>query len=1021
MDNMTFDKIIEFSPENQKVFDELKVKCIKGEIVPYVGAGMSAFARFIPILKGRNLFPTWEGLLKEKYKEYFNRELPKDLIDAAEEIEQKMGKESFYEYIRVTMGGNLNNTEWEVILNHAESQAVFFIPKLFRSAIITTNFDQILEKIHIKQESEIPVAFPNNTQELEEVIDNRKRLIYKIHGCVSDAQNIVLAKSRYGAVYSPSSDLVHSLTKLCSGFHFLFLGCSLTLDENDGTKDYSTKLLLDAQGKSQMPHYAIIECKENATEDEIRARRAELEREHIFPILYKYKGHNSIIIIMQKILTEYENQLFQVPPYSSEFIERKDSVIRKIENKLNNEKTTALTLTGFGGVGKTRIMSEYANKKTNEYKHIIWFNALSADNVREEIRRFDIKEKLIVETEKDTDLIFRVFKNWLKENDNWLFLLDNVEHYKDIKVFFDFDKTISGKRHILITSRRDKQEFPDITDIPISTFELEESRRFLETHTQKTPDEYADKIHELLGGLPLALEQTAAYINERNKETTISYKDYFDLLEKDGTLKILGKGDPERYYSASVGATYNISIQRIKNESAKQLLHLCAFFAPDNIHSEWFVKANGVLPDKLKNDVQNETNFAEIKKDLQAYSLVRIDNSERISMHRLLQEVIRKSLEEEQGKWVDNCVKIANKLVYRNFSKSTSVTDFQNLHPHINNLINCISVENQLIDLSLLYRFMGDGKRYMSDYEESNAWYTKLQNKQENQPYNSNLASTYNAIAENHMYMDEFKKAWIFNRKSQAVYEMMPDNNAESVSDIFNDFGIIRYRQGKYKPAIWWYNRALHIREKTLGKCDKTASTYLNIGACYYKLGKLEEFIKVTKIASKMYEDTVGMTDSHTYLSYSNLALGYSEMGNPPKAIGIYDKVIPIYEEKFGERHAETAKLYHNKAKALLADKQYKEAIDLVNKTILIKEDKLGLYHTSTANSYFLKGQICCQQTNPDFDISLIFFLTSYKVRLSKLGKSNLDTLESIKEMIGVYKETNNSITFGEWLKEKMK
>jgi hypothetical protein len=162
MSNLTFEEIIKYSPENQKVFEELEAKCIKGEIVPYVGAGISAFARFTPTFKGKNLFPTWEGLLKAKYEEYFSRKLPKDLIDAAEEIEREMEMrdENFHEYIRVTMGGDLNEeTDWKAILENAKNEAISFIPKLFSSPIITTNFDQILEKYTNKKKVKFLLPF----------------------------------------------------------------------------------------------------------------------------------------------------------------------------------------------------------------------------------------------------------------------------------------------------------------------------------------------------------------------------------------------------------------------------------------------------------------------------------------------------------------------------------------------------------------------------------------------------------------------------------------------------------------------------------------------------------------------------------------------------------------------------------------------------------------------------------------------------------------------------------------------
>jgi hypothetical protein len=450
---IAFNDIINYSPENKKVFNELLKQCIKGEIVPYIGAGMSVFAGNIPNLKNRNLFPTWRGLLEVKYEKYFEgKELPKDLIDVAEDIEKEMGKENFYEYIRATMGGDLKE-EWSEILENSEKQAISYIPKLFRSPIVTTNFDQIIEKIY----NNLPVAFPYHTEKLKQAIDERKQLLYKIHGCVSDHRNIVLARSKYDEVYRDDSPLVKSLSKFCKGFHFLFLGCSLNQD------DYSTILLMKSQEKSKMPHYAILPCEKDKMPD----RRIELEGRNIYPILYENTSgkHEEVKILLDKLLIEIKNQSFQIPKFDKPYTERKNSITTKITNRLKNSKYSVLALIGDGGVGKTRIIREYALQNKGKYNKdkVFWFNAISADNVKEEIRKFVVRYQDISEKETNTDIILQAFKNWTRENDNYLFLLDNVENYEDIKVFFGNNFSIlTGTRHFLITSRLDKEKFNNI-------------------------------------------------------------------------------------------------------------------------------------------------------------------------------------------------------------------------------------------------------------------------------------------------------------------------------------------------------------------------------------------------------------------------------------------------------------------------------------------------------------------------------------------------------------------------------
>ena len=207
---ITFDEIMNFDPKNEVVFEELFDLCINKKIVPYIGAGLSAFR-----------FPIWDKYINEKKSCLGDKAKGMNNIDATEAIEKKLGKDVFYKHIQTTYGGDLDDIEWECIIKKAEDkdngEAVSVIPKLFFGPIITTNFDRILEQIH-RNISDFDVALPNNLN--EKITQNKqKRLLYKIHGCVSD-KNIVFTKRAYNSAYKRDSKLVQSLITLFQGFHF---------------------------------------------------------------------------------------------------------------------------------------------------------------------------------------------------------------------------------------------------------------------------------------------------------------------------------------------------------------------------------------------------------------------------------------------------------------------------------------------------------------------------------------------------------------------------------------------------------------------------------------------------------------------------------------------------------------------------------------------------------------------------------------------------------------------------------
>jgi len=971
-----FKEIMIYSPKNQEVFKELLGLCRNKMIVPYIGAGMSAFAGLeIPNVRSRKLFPTWTNLIGAKYAEYFkDKKLPKDLIDAADEIEKTMGREEFYEYIRVTMGGNLNE-EWIEILKNVKNQAISVIPKLFFCPMVTTNFDQIIERIYNEK---ISVAFPYHTENLGQAIDERKQLLYKIHGCVSDAQNIVLAKSKYDEVYNSESHLVKSLSKFCQGFHFLFLGCSLTLNDSDGTKDYSTKLLLDQQGKSKMPHYAIIECKENATEDEIKVRRKELEKEHIFPILYKFREYGSVKIILDEILRNIENQLFQIPKYDKPYTERKDSIIVQITSRLEKSKHSVLAIRGDAGVGKTRVIREYALQNEKKYSgNIFWFSAISADNVREEVRKFVVKYQNISEEETDTNIIFQAFKKWAKENENYLFLLDNVENYEDIKVFLDSDfLTLTGTRHVLITSRLDKDKLPNIPILPIKEFELEESRSFLQSHTdtEKYNEEYADKIASLLGNLPLALEQAAAMIQSDKKET---YKKFYEELEKEPFGK-LEKMHPE-HGAAPVAATWNMTMQRINSDAAKELLWLCAYFAPDNINNQWFVKAEEVLPKKLKNDIQTKLN--EIEGQLKKYSLVKINN-DKISIHRLLQRVIRKTKEDEQEKLVDICVRILNrqplltKNKYQEFDFSTAKlrSDFMDIASHVIALTNYSS---ETYEIAELHDFLGYGFEEIADY--------------------SNSLKHYN--------------------KALIIYKNVLGEKHSDTATTYNNIALVWFVQGNYYEALKWYEKALDTYKEVLGERHPyTAIAYNNMALTYSELDNYSEALKLHEEALNIREEVLGENHPDTAQTYNNIGTIYNEQGNYSEALKLYQKALVIREETLGECHPETAQIYDNIGTVYREQGSYLQALELHRKTLNIRKNILGENHPDTAFTY--KNIALVYDKQGDYFEALNLFLIAFNIYLTTLGLKHPFIQNVLNNMEITYNKINSNQSFEKWLKE---
>ena len=94
----------------------------------------------------------------------------------------------------------------------------------------------------------------------------------------------------------------------------------------------------------------------------------------------------------------------------------------------------------------------------------------------------------------------------------------------------------------------------------------------------------AHEIVQVLDGLPLAIDQAAAYI----EESKCSPADYLDLYQKRRLELLNRRGKFVSDHPQPVATTWSLSFKMVQqaNPAAAELLRLCAFLHPDAIPEE---------------------------------------------------------------------------------------------------------------------------------------------------------------------------------------------------------------------------------------------------------------------------------------------------------------------------------------------------------------------------------------------------------------------------------------------------
>jgi tetratricopeptide (TPR) repeat protein len=210
----------------------------------------------------------------------------------------------------------------------------------------------------------------------------------------------------------------------------------------------------------------------------------------------------------------------------------------------------------------------------------------------------------------------------------------------------------STNGNIIITSRL--KNWNEKTELDL--FSENESIEFLEKKTGIKDVEKAKLLANKLDNFPLALEQAGAYIKNDS-----SYDEYIEFYDNDeNRLDILNDEKPDEYHS-TIAKTWNISINKISSQVSKDLLNVISFFAPNKIPVRIFEEGKECLPNSIKTDIENKFKAKKIYKELDKYSLIRCENNY-ISIHKLLQEVIRLTIEHT------NWYKYAFDIVYNSFN-----------------------------------------------------------------------------------------------------------------------------------------------------------------------------------------------------------------------------------------------------------------------------------------------------------------------------------------------------------------
>ena len=322
--------------------------------------------------------------------------------------------------------------------------------------------------------------------------------------------------------------------------------------------------------------------------------------------------------------------IWNIPYSQNPFFLGRDDLLERLHVQLQPGQTIALSqpqaISGLGGVGKTQLAIEYAYRYHQDYRAVLWARAATRDELISSYSEIATLLNLPEQQEGDQEITLAAVKAWLQKNGKWLLILDNAD---ELALLPSFLPAAPGG-HILLTTRAFAMKGL-ARRLEVETLSDDQGALLLLRRASLLPPngaldqasaeerQQALTLTKELGGLPQALDQAGAYL----EETGMSLDAYLQLYQ---TQRKNLLNDPRRSYidnhHISVATTWSLSFERVEanNPAAADLLRLCAYLAPDAIPETIFAKGAEDLGDLLAPVAADAYRFNQAIEALRAYS-----------------------------------------------------------------------------------------------------------------------------------------------------------------------------------------------------------------------------------------------------------------------------------------------------------------------------------------------------------------------------------------------------------------
>ena len=690
---------------------------------------------------------------------------------------------------------------------------------------------------------------------------------------------------------------------------------------------------------------------------------------------------------------------WSVPYPRNAFFTGRDEIVVELRARFTPGGTAAVSqaISGLGGMGKTQTAVEYAYRYRNEYQAVLWLDAASLlalkDGCGELARRLDLPHP-----ESDLDQAVLAVKLWLAARPGWLLILDNADDPDVLRPFLP-----PGEHgHILVTSRaQDFQDLGIFSPVTLEQWPVPAAAEFLLKRCGRVGADGGerDAVAELarrLDGLPLALEQAAAYIAAGNG---LTFRRYLESYRSGGLKRLEARRPALGKYPRSVVSTWAANFDAVQKElpAAADVLRLSAFLAPEAIPFELLTRGASELGPELRAALGQADDGPLAVNDLLSrlarFSLIRIDGQdETYSINRMVQEVLRAAMDEPTRRpWAERAVRAVKQafpavefanwpLCGRLLSHALAIASwierdgmqFQEAASILHETSYYLDYRGQYAEAEPLYLraieirrvVLGEGHPlYAESLNNLAALYQAMGRHDQAEPLfrraveiyrttagegHPDYATALNNLAELYRGAGRHGEAEpLFRRAMEIRCTALGENHPDYASSL-NNLALLYDEMGRHDKAERLYLRAMEIRRTALGEQHPYyAGSLNNLAALYQAMGRSGEAEPLYLRAIETYARALGEGHPSYATSLSNLAGIYESTGRPGEAERHYVRAMEIRRTALGEGHPDYAASLRKLARLYASTGRHAEAEPLFGQAIRVLGATLGTSHPS--------------------------------------------------------------------------